>query len=148
MVQVNKRLLLEKQQIRVYFPYLRCQIKGNVLEGKGRVRPTQDCDEYTVYFRFSPPNQPEVYILEPQIEYFEDIHLYPADHPPYPLCLYYPEDHLERNKSALKARWLWPAKLPFGTTIVPWISEWIICYEIWLRTGKWVAPQVHGDVEK
>jgi hypothetical protein len=32
-------------------------------------------------------------------------------------------------------------------TIVPWISEWLLHYEIWLVTGKWCAGGIHPTVK-
>jgi len=43
------------------------------------------------------------------------------------LCLFYP-DGKEWNTSKLLVR-----------TIVPWISEWLYYYELWLGTGEWLG---------
>ena len=32
----------------------------------------------------------------------------------------------------------WNSDVPI-TEMVPWISEWLLCYEIWHATGKWTC---------
>jgi hypothetical protein len=53
-------------------------------------------------------------------------HMYPAgDRWPAHPCLYYPGDGD------------WAADRPLATTIVPWLLEWLLHYEVWLTTGEW-----------
>jgi hypothetical protein len=148
MANLNKMLLAEKFRNKRKFPWLKCKVEGNTLSGKGKVQPTPQCSIYTVEFTFTPPYQPEIYITDPEIEYFYDIHLYKAGKPPHPLCLYYPKDHLKPVNGCAVPAYRWQESLPFGLTIIPWISEWIVCYEIWLLTGRWAAPEIHGYSDK
>lgn len=61
-------------------------------------------------------------------------HMYPAaDRWPAHPCLYYPDDGD------------WAADRPLATTIVPWLLEWLLHYEVWLTTGEWRGGGVeHG----
>jgi hypothetical protein len=47
------------------------------------------------------------------------------------LCLYHP-----REKS-------WHNELLLSEVIVPWISEWLLFYEIWSITGEWKGGGSH-----
>jgi hypothetical protein len=47
------------------------------------------------------------------------------------LCLYDPDD-LE-----------WTHDRQVAETIVPWIIDWLVCYEIWHATGRWVGGGRH-----
>lgn len=47
------------------------------------------------------------------------------------LCLYYPP------------RGEWHGGKAVGKTIIPWTSEWLICYEGWLATGEWMGGGIH-----
>jgi hypothetical protein len=31
----------------------------------------------------------------------------------------------------------------YTETIVPWISEWLMYYELWLSTGEWLGGGIH-----
>jgi len=40
----------------------------------------------------------------------------------------------------------WDATMPLVSTIIPWASEWLFYYEIWLITGIWHGGGNHPDV--
>lgn len=55
------------------------------------------------------------------------------------LCLYLPSDRH------------WDTLSPISEYIVPWISEWLLNYELWHVTGEWAsieAPHEPGDATK
>ncbi|CAN1510773.1 hypothetical protein MCEREM21A_00788 [Sphingomonadaceae bacterium] len=55
------------------------------------------------------------------------------------LCLYLPSDHN------------WNTLSPISEFIVPWISEWLLNYELWHITGEWAsieAPHTVDDTTK
>lgn len=49
------------------------------------------------------------------------------------LCLYYGND--------------WEEHTPIAKTIIPWASEWLYHYEIWLFTGEWTGGGIHPGVK-
>lgn len=51
-----------------------------------------------------------------------------------PLCLFDPKAN-EWDHSKLIAH-----------TTIPWTSDWLACYEIWLATGRWKGGGRHADV--
>jgi hypothetical protein len=54
-------------------------------------------------------------------------HLYKGDF----LCLYLP------NSGE------WNGQMFLARTIIPWTSEWLLHYEIWLATGEWHGGGIH-----
>jgi hypothetical protein len=59
-------------------------------------------------------------------------HTYPGER----LCLYYP------------GIGEWRSDVLLVKTIVPWISEWLLNYEIWLATGIWCGGGIHPRITK
>jgi len=42
----------------------------------------------------------------------------------------------------------WHAGMLFVQTIIPWMSEWLYFYEIWLCCGKWLGGGIeHSGAE-
>ncbi len=66
-------------------------------------------------------NEPKTTILTPTIYPSKHIHMY-RDHS---ICLHYPPD-MRRNE-----------KIKVFEYTIPWISEWIIYYEIYKMTNVW-----------
>jgi len=69
------------------------------------------------------PN-PDVTVIAPRLEVPDGIslpHTFPSDR----LCLYW--------------RGQWDASMSIAKTIVPWTSEWLLHYELWQITGKWLG---------
>lgn len=81
---------------------------------------------------------PVVRILSPELtrlpgnEEGQLPHVYPPATDP-TLCLYDPcaEE--------------WDHSMFISQTIVPWILDWIACYELWLMTGKWAGGGRHPE---
>lgn len=49
------------------------------------------------------------------------------------LCLYFPKS-TEWNSTMFVAR-----------TLVPWASDWLFYYELWLSTGQWLGGGIHAN---
>lgn len=52
------------------------------------------------------------------------------------LCLYYP---LAKE---------WNDTMSISRTIIPWTSEWLYFYEVWVITGKWLGGGLHPEKEQ
>lgn len=78
---------------------------------------------------------PQAYVESPPLTGRADRtsipHTYPADeqHVLRP-CLYFPDDGDWRPHRLL------------STTIVPWLLEWLVFYDVWLATGEWLGGGV------
>ena len=78
---------------------------------------------------------PEVIVLNPALRHRRDDPNDPIPHlyrnrkdPGHPmLCLYRPYTRE------------WHTGCYVADAIVPWTSEWLACYEIWLATGEWLG---------
>jgi hypothetical protein len=130
-------LIREKKLIESNYDFLKCTIKQNKLICKGIVKPTEYSKEYSIRIDYDSINSPKVYVIEPEIEYNDDIHIYPKEGN---LCLYHPEtddfcwDYRKHN---------------IFDTIIPWALEWFVYYELFLITGKWEHPFVpHKSINK
>lgn len=126
------RLILNRQKklIEDNYDFLKCSIKKNKLECKGITKPTSQSSSYKFIIVYDGLSAPKVNILEPDIEYDEEIHMFPKDKS---LCLYHSEtDNL---------RWDYRKHNLFDT-IIPWTLEWFIYYELFNITGNWEHPHI------
>jgi hypothetical protein len=104
------------------FPAARADLSSQRLTWRGTITPTPLSRSYRVSIAYRMRQYPTVRVLIPALETRpgESIpHLFGCG----TLCL-----HLEDEWS--------PAMLIVHTT-VPWTSEWLLNYEIWLATGSW-----------
>jgi hypothetical protein len=130
-------LIREKKLIESNYDFLKCTIKQNKLICKGIVKPTEYSKEYNIRIDYDGINSPKVYVIEPEIEYSDDIHIYPKEGN---LCLY----HQETDDFYWDYR-----KHNIFDTIIPWALEWFVYYELYHITGKWEHPyKPHRTVKK
>lgn len=106
-------------------------VRGNRLTWTVRLRPTPLSVMYTVRLRYDPANpRPQVTVLDPALAdpWGAGLpHVFPGDE----LCLYYDEFDAAVDLIADK--------------MVPWISEWLYYYELWLTTGDWLGGGIHPE---
>lgn len=72
---------------------------------------------------------PRVYVVRPALERRggrRPPHLYDGGH----LCLY-------------RGAHEWNGRMLVADTTLPWASEWLLFYELWLATGDWLARGEH-----
>jgi hypothetical protein len=117
----NKYAILTYQQnlVEDNYPFLKCKIIKNVLVCEGWLQPDHCKERYKIKIEYVAGNEPKSTILYPLIEPSVKIHMY-NDHS---LCLHYPPD--------MK----WNERIKIYEYTIPWISEWIIYYEIYLLNG-------------
>lgn len=127
----------ERKYIKANYEFLKCSINKNKLKCKGVVKPTQMSREYKIEIVYNGINSPKVFVVDPVIEYNDDIHMFPKDKS---LCLYHSEtDNFYWNSE----------KHHLYDTIIPWTLEWFVFYELYLITGKWEHPFVdHRQLKK
>lgn len=84
---------------------------------------------YTVQVRYEYGLRPAVQVRDPALHLRADAtslpHVYAGDD----LCLNLPGE--------------WDSSMSIGHTILPWASEWLFHYEMWLATGKWAGGGRH-----
>ncbi len=104
----------------------------------GDITPSANSLTYTVKVQYSLADGAKVYVINPNPLPLADgkthlPHVY--SHNKQRLCLYYPGVG-EWNRSDLLV-----------DTIFPWISEWLLHYELWLITGEWLGGGIHHNID-
>lgn len=127
-----RKSVCEEMLIKKRFPLFDCRIRGKTLVCRGRLKPTENSADYRVEISYEPWGSPAVRILSPKIEPKKELHFYKTGN----LCLY---DW--RNQP-------WQDKWHLADTIIPWAAEWLLYYEIYLLTGKWIGTSALHDSPK
>lgn len=115
-------------------------LKSAIAETSGRIsrgqldcivpiQPTLASRTYRARIRYKHRDSPQVHIVEPALALHPDRGHLPHVYPGNALCLYYPGE--------------WHHQMLLATTILPWTSEWLLHYEIWLITGQWTGGGYH-----
>ena len=119
----------ERSLVQRHYPGFRCRVQREALCCRGEVTSPGGNGAYDIKISYSPGAPPKVFVLNPEVEYrnHAHTHFYPADNS---LCLYYPGDlH-------------WSARHHLHDTIIPWLAEWLVFYELYQITGRWEGPAV------
>lgn len=97
------------------------------------IKPSALSRDYEIYFEYRLGNNPDVYILEPKLEYVDGKSFLPHvyDTSSQRLCLYY------------RKTGEWNSSMYIADAIIPWTSEWLLHYEYWLGTGEWHGGGIH-----
>ena len=103
------------------------------------LQPTPLSMQYTILIEYSFGKSPKVFVTNPNpLDKYpgKEVlpHVYSSELQR--ICLYYPGVG-EWNKYKLIAR-----------TIIPWASEWLMYYELWLATGEWLGEGVHPSKDE
>jgi len=103
-------------------------IRNFGLKWVGQLHPTPLSATYTVAISYRLRLRPEVTILDPPLvsrNGSRSPHVFKGEHP----CLF-----------RFKYR-EWDGAMYIADTIVPWVSTWLVHYEIWLATGVWCGSK-------
>lgn len=123
-------LAFQELALRKLFPMAKSSIKRSELTWLGTLRPSPLSCSYQVRLRYKLNGSPKIEILHPRLETRmgkKPPHLYSGER----LCLYLP------NTGE------WGCGMLLSEVIVPWTSEWLLNYEIWLATGHWCGGGIH-----
>ena len=122
-------LAQQAYRIRQAVPAATCRFSGNQLICTADLQPTSLSCVYTVQVRYRHGRRPAVRVLKPALQLQSGAtslpHVYTGDE----LCLNLPGE--------------WNSSMSIGHTILPWASEWLFHYEMWLATGKWTGGGRH-----
>ena len=94
------------------------------------LQPTPVSQRYTVRLHYRHGGVPHVHVLAPQLRLHPDATALPHTYPGDRLCLHLPGQ--------------WQPTMLIAHTTIPWTSEWLLYYEIWLATGHWGGGG-HGE---
>lgn len=112
-----------------------CRRQSGALVFEGHLQPLDVSRRYRVRVRYHLGAPPRVWVLDPPLRCRPDQeeipHTYSEDGPR--PCLFFPDGRQ------------WDGSLPLAVTVLPWLLEWLVFYEIWWLTGSWVGGGVgHG----
>lgn len=107
---------------------------GRGLIWEGELQPTTLSIIYDIRVKYNIGCNPDIYVLRPYpLQLAKDATKIPHtyNHEEQHLCLY----HRRMNE--------WNESKMIAKTIIPWTSEWLLHYEIWVTTGTWHGGGVH-----
>lgn len=117
------------------FPASNLHISYSCLIWTADITPSPLSQIYTIQLRYKLGESPQIHVLKPELVAPEGKRL-PHTYPGKRLCLYLPRTGE------------WRGDMLLSQTIVPWISEWLLHYEIWLVTGKWYGGGIHPNIKR
>lgn len=98
------------------------RIRNGGLTWVGNVQPGPECSTYEVQIVHLRRRLPAARVLSPALKPNDD-GLLPHVYDDGTLCL-----HDEGE---------WRSNMLLAQTVLPWVSEWLFYYELWLATGAW-----------
>lgn len=128
-------------QVRLRWPHLVCRIRNGMLVCDGAVRPTPMSQSYTVRLEYRVGWQPRVWVTSPRLKRHGSAPNQPIPHTYHSTrqgrerpCLFFPNSGGWRSDKSLAA------------TVIPWVYEWLVFYELWHITGEWLGGGIeHGQ---
>ena len=122
-------LAVQMGHLRSIFPDSFSRIKDHCeLEWRGQLKPSAFSETYVVGLSYRMGKRPRVEVLEPELvmpDRRSKIHMFRDDS----LCLFFKDE--------------WTKDMVIAKTILPWTSEWLLHYELWLVTGRWHGGGIH-----
>ena len=115
-------LAVQALNLRKEFPNSDVHIERSNLIWVAQMIPSPLSLKYTVRLTYRLGKDPQINVLKPELDILEGEKL-PHTYPGNRLCLYYPGSGE------------WRGDILLSQVIVPWISEWLLHYEIWLAVS-------------
>lgn len=127
-------LIVQANKLQSYFPDSKYSVRQNILVWKGYLQPTYLSPKYLIKVVYQREKHPNVYVIDPKPLTLAEgksklEHVYNTDKQH--LCIYY-----KRAKE-------WNQTKFIADTIIPWTSEWLFHYEIWVTTSIWHGGGIH-----
>ncbi len=126
--------------IRSYFPDGNFTQSSNArLVWNGKITPSPNSLTYSIKLDYSFKKGVSVFVTNPNplpLATGETRLPHVYSHEKQKLCLYYPNGE-EWNRTKYLVH-----------TIIPWASEWLLHYELWLVTGVWNGGGIHPSEDK
>ena len=129
-------LLKQAGALRSYFPSSEIKYNGEKeLIWIGDITPTALSITYKVKLHYKQGEFIRVYVLNPKLLLAAGAKTLPHVYSTLKqqLCLYYPK--------AVE----WHPGMFYVQTLIPWASEWLYHYEIWVGTGEWHGGGIDHD---
>lgn len=129
----NNQLTAQDQLIRMRYtwPGFKSAMRGERMLATGMIQPTALSEVYLVRIEYALGEAPRAYVLRPALRPRDNgdpiPHTYPGPRP----CLYLPDSGE------------WTQSKSIAATIVPWLTLWLLFYEVWHATGDWLGGGSH-----
>lgn len=121
---------IQLKRIKLLFPDMKV-IKSdwNFFEIMLKIQPTPISEVYEIKIVYTNNRSVEIYVINKKLKIASNRKTLPHvyDNDKQQLCLYSP------------SRKEWDSYNYIDSTIVPWTSEWLYYYELWLPKGKWLG---------
>lgn len=125
----NLPLMIQRARLMRCFADSKSSVKRSCLIWRGRLKPSPLSKTYLVELTYRLKENPKVHVMEPELVLSAGRKALPHVFSDNSLCLY--------------RRHEWRGNMRIDETIIPWICEWLLHYEIWLATGSWCGGGVH-----
>jgi hypothetical protein len=116
---------LQMAAIKAALPEARGTVRGGELACTVFLQPTPASRHYTARIAYRHQRRPRVTITDPPLAVHPRATALPHVYSGGDLCLYLPGE--------------WKEDMLLADTILPWTSEWLLHYELWLVTGHWAG---------
>lgn len=109
-------------------------VRGGRLVWQTTIKPSAISDDYLISIEAKPRKFPTVWASEGAISRCANLSAVPhkfefdPDTPRIRLCLQYQD---------------WSSCQLYTETVIPWIMEWLVHFEIWMATGEWHGGGIH-----
>jgi hypothetical protein len=127
-VDESHRIALGAQLVQLLWamPGSTGRVRPGYLSWQAAFTPTTRSATYTVRVSYrAGESRPEVMVVSPPLVARGDgqpiPHVFPRNRP----CLHLPGE--------------WTSDMWMHQTVIPWVSEWLFFYELWLATGSWMG---------
>lgn len=113
------------------------RLRRQVLVWEGQIQPSTLSDVYQLRISYRLGKRPTVIVYGDNLQRVDDpklphhFHVDP-ERKQIQMCLHLPGEFNDR--------------MLLAKTILPWASEWLLHYEVWLATGEWYGGGVHPDI--
>lgn len=130
-------LFTQAIKLKQAFPQSSIRLHCQVLVWEGRIQPSILSDVYQLRISYRLGKRPIVTVYGENLQQVDDpelphhFHVDP-ERKQIQMCLHLPGEFNDR--------------MLLVKTILPWASEWLLHYEVWLATGEWYGGGVHPDV--
>lgn len=121
----NALLFRQAVDLRRRYPSAQSQLRKGELRWIGTIQPAELSDRYRVLITWDGhASRPSVRVLQPKMQDPPDKKV-PHVFSDMSLCL-----HLHDE---------WHADMLISESVIPWASEWLLHYELWLVTEEWLG---------
>lgn len=121
----GRHVVRQRLEMAKHYPSFTCNCTKRNLSFVGEICPSANCQTYEISVKLPFDKIPSVRILTPEIAPSHKYHMYSDGR----LCLYKPSEQPWYRNDFLHEK------------IIPWTAEWVLFYEIYLRTGLWEGPE-------